>query len=335
MSNINIMFSICMPVYNVEEYIQMSVESVLKQKFSNWELVIIDDGSTDNSGNICDNYAKIDSRIHVVHKKDQGLLSARRRAIELVKGEYTVFLDSDDFWEENILETLYDTVLHKQPDIIFYSHYEYRNQKKTIRSLPFKGGEVHKKIIENVISCSSLNPIWAKCIRSDILKNDPTDYKVYYSNSYGEDKLQFLYLLTESKSFYAIEAPLINYRINNSSMMRKSINEDIIEKRAEMHIWKLLREYMDVWNLNGPDEIERYSAYCIKHLGEIYSGAYYSNPDKNFVRTIDWKRYIPEEVFNNRRTKYLSFSDKVKLWCMLHKTSFIFAVLKYVRRGVK
>ena len=99
--------SIIVPVYNVEKYLRNCIESVQHQTYPNWELILVDDGSPDKSGEICDEYARRDDRIKVIHKKNGGLSSARNAALDLPpKGEFVTFLDSDDFWHHEYLETL-------------------------------------------------------------------------------------------------------------------------------------------------------------------------------------------------------------------------------------
>lgn len=99
--------SIIVPVYNVEKYLHKCVDSILSQTLSDFELLLVDDGSKDSSGNICDDYASIDSRIHVIHKKNGGVSSARNVGLDAAKGKYIVFVDSDDFVDSDYLETLY------------------------------------------------------------------------------------------------------------------------------------------------------------------------------------------------------------------------------------
>ena len=96
----NIKFSVIVPVYGVEKYIDQCVQSLLIQTYKNYELILVDDGSPDNCGQICDQYAEKDNRIRVVHKKNGGLSSARNAGLDIAKGEYVIFLDSDDFWDD-------------------------------------------------------------------------------------------------------------------------------------------------------------------------------------------------------------------------------------------
>ena len=98
------MVSIIVPVYNVEEYLRECVDSILNQTYSDVEVILVDDGSTDQSGNICDEYAKMDSRIKVIHKKNGGVSAARNTGIGEASGEYLMFVDSDDAIHPELVE---------------------------------------------------------------------------------------------------------------------------------------------------------------------------------------------------------------------------------------
>ncbi|MDU5335237.1 glycosyltransferase family 2 protein [Enterococcus sp.] len=103
--------SIIVPVYNVEKYLRKCVESILNQTFKDFELILVDDGSPDNSGAICDQYAKRDARVRVIHKENGGLSSARNAGIEIAKGKYLGFVDSDDYIAEDMYEVLFNQII--------------------------------------------------------------------------------------------------------------------------------------------------------------------------------------------------------------------------------
>lgn len=111
------LISVIVPVYKVEKYIHKCVASIFAQTFTDFELFLVDDGSPDNCGRICDEYAEKDSRIIVIHKENGGLSDARNVAIDRAKGEYLTFIDSDDYVSENHLETLYNALIETDSDI--------------------------------------------------------------------------------------------------------------------------------------------------------------------------------------------------------------------------
>lgn len=119
------MVSIIVPVYNTGKYLRECIESVLQQSYQEWELLLMDDGSTDDSGKICDEYASFDSRIKVVHKNNTGVSDTRNKALDLAVGKYVIFLDSDDYWTNNkILELFVNTSIKYDLDIVRANYYE-------------------------------------------------------------------------------------------------------------------------------------------------------------------------------------------------------------------
>lgn len=111
------LISVIVPCYNVEQYLPRCIDSILKQTYKNLEVWLVDDGSPDRCGEICDEYAKTDSRIKVIHKKNGGLSDARNAALDIAKGEYIVFVDSDDYIAPNHIRGLYDLLTEYHADI--------------------------------------------------------------------------------------------------------------------------------------------------------------------------------------------------------------------------
>lgn len=113
------MIDIIVPVYNVEKYLAGCITSVCNQNFSDWHLILVDDGSTDSSGKICDQFAEKDAKISVIHKPNGGLSSARNAGLDCSQGDFVLFLDSDDTLTDGILQTLYDTITQNDVDAVF------------------------------------------------------------------------------------------------------------------------------------------------------------------------------------------------------------------------
>lgn len=121
----NICFSVIVPVYNVEQYLDRCLTSILEQTYKNFQLILVDDGSKDESGGMCDVYAAKDKRIQVIHKKNGGLSSARNAGLDVVEGDYIVFVDSDDYVEKHLLEELYNKIANSNyPEIVIYGYCE-------------------------------------------------------------------------------------------------------------------------------------------------------------------------------------------------------------------
>lgn len=129
-----VLFSIIIPVYKVEKYVGRCIESVINQTFKDWEMILVDDGSPDRSGAICEEYAERDRRLIVRHFENGGLSRARNRALDCpLKGEYIIFIDSDDYWENLYgLQIIADRIiLHHEDVVLFEGHYlDYITNKK-------------------------------------------------------------------------------------------------------------------------------------------------------------------------------------------------------------
>lgn len=115
----NELISVIVPVYNVSRYIDRCMTSLLKQTYENIEIILVDDGSPDDCGFKCDQYARTDSRVYVIHKKNAGLGMARNSGLDIAKGKYVAFIDSDDYVDEQMFERLYDRLKHEKQTHVF------------------------------------------------------------------------------------------------------------------------------------------------------------------------------------------------------------------------
>ena len=117
--------SIIVPVYNIENYIRVCVESILAQTYESFELILVDDGSKDNSGILCDEYAAIDSRVKVIHKENGGVSSARNTGLQQAKGKWIMYVDGDDWIEPDMIESLIETAKATEADLVFGDYMKY------------------------------------------------------------------------------------------------------------------------------------------------------------------------------------------------------------------
>ena len=146
--------SVILPVFNMEKYIDRCVNSVIGQSFSDWELILVDDGSTDGSGNICDEYAKKDSRIRVIHKKNGGVASARQIGTDEAEGKYSIHCDADDWIDSNMLENMYSEAQKEDADIVVSNfYYNYSNDRECLYKVkvPLVAQDFIKEILFDLI----------------------------------------------------------------------------------------------------------------------------------------------------------------------------------------
>lgn len=132
MTKITPLISIISPVYNAEPYIKKCLNSILTQTFQDWELILIDDGSSDRSGIICDEYAAKDSRIVVIHKENGGVSAARQTGLDIAKGEFIIHIDPDDWVESTMLQELYEKAISEDADVVICDYYVDTNDKSFV-----------------------------------------------------------------------------------------------------------------------------------------------------------------------------------------------------------
>lgn len=241
--NNNIKFSIMTPVYKVERYLPECIESVLGQTYGNFEFILVDDGSPDHSGEICDEYAKKDSRILVFHKPNGGLMHTRRYALERAQGDYYVFLDSDDYLSLDTLETLSRYISETGVDCVIYG-FEWLRPEGTshIQCSSYDCGRVitDKRELYNIVfNDEAYNSLCRKCAKASCF--DGRDHSRYYHIKRGEDLLQSLEILENAGSFLFIPETLYCYRVNPASITHSDSYEGY---RANFEVRETVLEFL-------------------------------------------------------------------------------------------
>ena len=148
------MISIIVPVYNVDKYIERCIQSIINQTYKNLEIILIDDGSTDKSGAICDKYSKIDNRINVIHKKNGGLSEARNVGLDIARGDYIGFVDSDDYIHPQMYELLYKNLIGTSADISIIKHIR-KEEELGLGDINSKKVYSNLEAIENILKKDS------------------------------------------------------------------------------------------------------------------------------------------------------------------------------------
>ncbi|SMP65531.1 Glycosyl transferase family 2 [Sphaerochaeta associata] len=252
-------FSLLIPVYNVENYLRDCLDSVISQVFDDFEVICVDDGSTDSSGKICDEYkAQYPERISVIHKVNEGLVSARRIGLKNAIGEYVCFLDSDDFIVPYFFEVLFQEIQSCNPDIVIFGYNRVDLFGKFVEEVspPLTGGrytlQEMSKIRDIVVSSDKLNNLCFKCIKSEIVDID-TDYTKYYSIRNGEDLIQSLPIFDKATTISVIKDCLYLYRSSPNSMTNSRISINNINSWLAMY--SVLCEYAERWGY--PESVYR------------------------------------------------------------------------------
>jgi len=276
-------YSILIPIYNVQKYLERCLDSILAQTNTDYEVILVDDGSTDDSGNICNRYCEqYPDKFKVIHKQNQGLLSARRVGIVHAQGDYVCFLDSDDYWMPHTLETIDARLKESHADVLIFGHYLVDVQGKVLEknhpciSEGVYTGAKKQLVLEALLETTSINAIWAKCVRRTCIDSD-RDYSPFYSVSSGEDLLQTLPIFDRAETIVIIHTPLYNYMQNAQSITQGKYLERHIS--STFLVFRELGTYIEKWNLSQKAYIQRMGLsvfYTIKQLirRSIGPGAY-------------------------------------------------------------
>lgn len=216
-------FSVIIPVYNVEKYLLGCLNSIKEQSYRDFEVIMIDDGSPDNSGKLCDEFAISDARFKVIHQKNQGLSGARNTGIALAKGQYLVFVDSDDKVKPKLLEKLFTNIeANNQPEVVVYGYTAFhKHEKKTFIPTLCSTEAIKTNVLEDVWKAYA----WNKCFKRRFFK-----YEFPLSKKY-EDLYIIPIILWEAKNISLVQDSLYLYNcLNENSITTAKSNTKIFER---------------------------------------------------------------------------------------------------------
>ena len=234
-------FSIIIPVYNVEKYLRQCIESVLSQDFSDFEIIAVDDCSTDNSLNILKEYAKRDKRLKILkHKNNKGQAAARNYALDNAKGEYIVCIDSDDWMEPHSLSIIYSNFLERKTETIWFNARKYfENEKRADTKPMYDYPEGYRVLTPETIAAYS-DFIWVKAYtRKSIEKYH---IRMPEGLTFEDGEFYFKYFTLYPKS-YVIQDCLINYRYIDDSTVRKADRGEVHMN----HVYDVLKHLRQFW----------------------------------------------------------------------------------------
>lgn len=230
----NPLISVIVPIYNVDIYLKECIESIQNQTYINLEIILVDDGSTDTSGKICDEYAKKDSRIKVIHKKNGGLVSARKSGIRVAKGFYATYVDGDDWIELDMYEKLVNQI--KNADVIVSGVMrDYKNytlyEKNKVSDGDYKGDSLKDNIYNKMIYTGKfyergiIGHIWNSLYKKDLLLKN--QMKISDDIRIAEDIACLYPILLDAEEIVVISECFYHYRMRENSMMGSRDREEL------------------------------------------------------------------------------------------------------------
>ena len=229
--------SIIIPVFNAENYLNRCIRSVLSQSFNNFELILVDDGSTDRSSDICDGYEVEDERIHVIHQANAGVSAARNRGIESAKGEYISFIDADDWVERDMYESLFNEARENGADYVYCDYYQEKGGcsivQKTVNCVPNDCNAT----IQNHISTWFVSA-WMSIIRRDIIIANHIRFNT--DLAYNEDFNFIAKYLVFAHRISKVDRALYHYDESNmsSALHQKNSRQSKDEYHSQVDVMK-------------------------------------------------------------------------------------------------
>lgn len=240
------MLSIIVPIYNSDQYLYKCIESIINQKYKDLEIILIDDGSTDDSAKISDEFAKIDNRVKVFHKENGGLVQARKEGLRKATGEYVTFVDADDWIDSDMYFELMKIMINTEADFIDSGFFTEKNgilyEKRVLRDNIYKLDDYTKHIfflsllgLDNSINITP--SIWSKIYKAELIKN--VYEKVPNNMQNGEDVISVIYCILNANAMVQTGMLFYHYNYRDDSL---SHIKEISMLRKELLLWNYCGE---------------------------------------------------------------------------------------------
>ena len=338
------LITVIIPVYKVENYIDKCVESVLAQSYENLEIILVDDGSPDSCGEICDSYALKDSRIHVIHKENGGLSSARNAALDVMKGQWVMCVDSDDYVHTDIVKDLYDAAKRYDADISVCSHYQERGDKLSITERIYDNEAVYgsmealKKLVEDE---EIKNYAWGKLYRAELFDGvrypDGRNYEDIATTYYLFDKAKKIVKIPDYLYYYLIRDDSISFN-SSKQMWHKGCHATCLGQQERCEYFKK-KEYKELYTLaqakllpylfsditsgysdEAYDDVKMSQQYIRDNKNELLANPLISNKDKRLIDIYlkDKKQYQFYSGSKAKIRKVAKTIAKTRKWIKTH-----------------
>ena len=325
----NKLISVIVPVYNIENYIRECLESILAQSYAHFEAIVIDDGSTDGSSAICNEFAELDNRVTVIRQENRGLVGAWKRGVEIASGEYICFIDGDDFISHDYLQTLIDAMT-EDVDMVCMNCIKYSQDKQskyTINELSAGVHEVDGALLRNIINNTLHrgnkligNARWSKLIRTEIVK----EYASYCSDevSFGEDQQLTVGMILGCRKIRILDEYKYYYRSNPTSIMN-SYKKDLWN-RSKLLI-KTIEAIPDIKKIDNYKEqlkvqLFDYVCECLKNE-QFYGGGITRTYFSELYRDVKACELLHDRKLNSgskfNRLLYKAFRKKCRLFIVM------------------
>ena len=327
------LISVIVPVYNVEKYLQECIESILKQSYTNLEIILVDDGSTDGSGKICDFYENRDDRVRVIHKKNGGLSDARNCGLDVSNGEYIYFCDSDDFIDNNTIEDLAEIAVNEDSDCVFFNARAFSDEnikhdpEGYIRKKSYKTGKgcvigFKQLVMDEFIPCAQLH-FYKRAFLDE--------YSLRFKKGIiGEDELFSFYTYLYAKKVSYCNKACYHRRLRPGSIMT-SKGQDKAKKKFDSYS-QIAFEMKAAYDRHKADaECNRYCKEFLIRIEKSVLLSYRCLSLEHKKEYIDTYNKLKKDIIKNRGFGDLSLIIRLKCW---HLGIAVSGVRKYIRMAI-
>ncbi len=338
-------FSVLIPVYNTEKYLKECIDSVLNQTFQNFEIILVDDGSQDASGKICDTYSETDIRVKTIHQQNMGPMMARITAFLEASGEYVIYMDSDDCWSNELLTNVNEAIRKYEVDAVSFGFHTMEEDGRIALNEAHVGSEeiqvyeINQLMVE-FLTTENENSLWKRAVRREAVdKKELKNLEMFGKILLGEDMLQAFVMLKDCKTFVNLNKPLYYYRrcpesithSNNSALIvdiakaRNCLTKIMTgtsfgaEKYQRMVEKSFLEHYLTdlvgICCMHGINTVK-------KAVGKIKRMDIYQSSCKNV-----------SEYSMTAKRKLLFYLEQCEMWRCYWAVSKIYCLKRYIQKG--
>lgn len=317
--------SVIIPVYNVEIYLKKCIESVLKQSYSNLEILLINDGSTDNSGAICEEFSFKDDRIRVIHQTNKGLSEARNKGLDYSQGDYITFLDSDDYIESDMYEILVENIEKYNCDVavcaskIIYENIKPIKQKLISEKRIFKNEEIINFLLDEMD-----NAVWNKMYKSEVIQN----IRFKEGKIHGEDLYFNLQVFKNCNSLIYDNRQKHNYLKRKNSITTATFSNKSLD---EVYFKDLIYTFISE---NYPLIEGKVKRLTFVSRLNVCRKIYLCKNKKDFNQLlIEYKNYLKDNFSSVK--PFLKRKELIEYILLINISNFYIIVIKFLKRRMR
>ena len=297
------MISVIIPVYKTEEYLERCVASVRRQTYTDLEIILVDDGSPDGSGVLCDQYALLDERITVLHQRNQGNSGARNSGIDICSGEYVCFVDSDDEIHPRMIELLHNALREGDADLAMCGHRRFHfadelttSSETDIRNVQLDSSELWEEVFGK-LNNSACNKLYKKSIIGEL--------RFPVGLIHGEDLIFNLQYISRCRKAVKVRMPLYYYRERNDSITHSHLSESRFDEIKSKDLARaFIREHR-------PDQLQNAELYCFRARMNVLRAIYLGDMEEQYCdKVLECKTYVRGNYRNVSGN--LSFKEKTE-----------------------